>query len=248
MSKLIADIFMTVGGRDRIATTVKSLQSLLQSTDRLQFRLTICYDGVVPVLSHGADYVLTSIENEGLGPTINRAVAHICSINDWYSHPTHGAPDNVAPFIVCCQDDCEYEPNWLPTLASRFIAYERLRPIAFASGHDAIEHPVREVLGDKLLLKDWIRMTNVMGRREYWRSLMPIPRLDPETGRVRARPNDGVGSSVDWHIIRNHENSVCRTGQTCLVIPGLVRHIGYDKSTWLDRELPESDYDKSRMR
>lgn len=90
-------------------------------------------------------------------------------------------------------------------------------------------------------------MTNVLGRREYWQSLMPIPRLDPETGKIRAKPNGGMGSSVDWWLIRNHENSICKTGKTCLVVPGLVRHIGFHNSTWLDRDLPESDADKLKM-
>ena len=84
----------------------------------------------------------------------------------------------------------------------------------------------------------------MVARREYWQSLMPIPRFDPETGRIRAKPNDGMGSGVDWHLIRNHENSVCKTGRTCLVMPGLLRHVGYDKSTWLNREMPESKLDK----
>lgn len=74
--------------------------------------------------------------------------------------------------------------------------------------------------------------------------MYPIPRLDPETGRVRANPHLGIGSGVDWHFVRNHENSICRTGRTCLVIPGLLQHAGYKESTWLQRELPESEEDK----
>lgn len=195
-----------------------------------------------------ADYVISSRDNEGLGPTINRAVAHIKSINDWYSHPTHGDPSKVAPLIVMCQDDLLYSKDWLPILASRFFAYEKSKKLGFASGVECVEHPVREVVGKDLVTKDWIRAAQMLGRREYWESLLPIPRLDPETGRVRAKPNDGMGSGVDWWLIRNHENSVCRTGRTCLVVPGLVVHAGYDKSTWLKRDLPESDSDKEKMK
>lgn len=255
MGNLIADVFVTVKPTvERASTTTRSLESLLRNTEDSQFRLTICMDGEAPPMwtpsTHlkYADYLLLSHRNEGLGPTINRAVAHIKSINDWYAHPTHGDPNLVAPYIVMCQDDLLYTKGWLPLLASRFRAYGMQHPLGFASGLECIEHPVRKDLGGGIVLKDWIRAAQMLGTREYWESLMPIPRLDPETGRIRARPNDGMGSGVDWWLIRNHPNSVCRTGRTCLVVPGLVQHIGYDRSTWLDRELPESESDKERMR
>jgi hypothetical protein len=188
--------------------------------------------------------------NEGLGPTINRAVAHIKSINDWYGHPTHGDQTQVAPYVVMCQDDLLYTKGWLPKLASRFQAYGLQYKLGFASGVECIEHPVRQVLRDGVVLKDWIRASQMLSTREYWESLMPIPRFDPETGRVRAKPHDGMGSGVDWWVIRNHDNSVCKTGRTNLVIPGLVQHAGFASSTWLQngREMPESDADKEKMR
>jgi len=266
---LIADIFVTIKPTaERIPLTVSSLASLLKNTERSQFRLTLCFDGhtegVSPEdmsayqmsvqtkylrqLQMNADYILRSNENEGLGPTINRAIAHIKSVNDWYAHPTHGDPERVAPYVVMCQDDLLYTPNWLPLLASRFRAYERLYNVGFATGLECVEHPIKYNLTGGMLLKDWIRAAQMLGTRQYWESMMPIPRLDPETGRVRAKPNDGIGSGVDWWLIRNHENSVCRTGRTCLVVPGLVQHAGYDRSTWLKRELPESEADKERIR
>lgn len=272
---LIADVFVTIKpgrdifGQDRCDLSVCSLQSLLlNTTDRSSYRLTICVDGAKLIgegLSdhtqrtdyigrfidyvHGvADYVLQSRANEGLGPTINRAIAHIKSVNDWHSDPKVGNPTRVAPYVVMCQDDLLYTRDWLPVLASRFRAYGMRHPLGFASGVECVEHPVRQDLGGGVVLKDWIRAAQMLGTREYWESLMPIPAFDPETGRLRARPNDGMGSGVDWWLIRNHENSVCRTGRTCLVVPGLVRHAGYDRSTWLSRELPESDADKEAIR
>lgn len=263
---LIADVFVTV--KDRYALATRSLMSFLDNTERRQYRLTVCVDGAFKhsgsdyglpskledmqelrfLLERNADYVLHSRENEGLGPTINRAVSHIKSINDWYSDPKAGDPDRIAPLVVMCQDDLLYSRNWLPTLASRFMAYESRYMLGFASGVECVEHEVREDIGSGMVLKDWIRAAQMLGRREYWESLMPIPRFDPETGRTRAKPNDGMGSGVDWWLIRNHQNSVCRTDRTCLVMPGLVQHAGYDQSTWLKRELPESESDKERIR
>jgi hypothetical protein len=255
VGNLIADIFVTIKPtEERRALTMRSLRSLFDNTQPEQYRLTICIDGAAPKWSDfysGADYVLGSHENEGLGPTINRAIAHIKTVNDWYSHPTHGDPNKVAPYIVMCQDDLLYTKDWLSILASRFRAYGMQHRLGFASGVEGIEHVETRrgypKLADGIVLQDWIRAAQMLGTREYWESLMPIPRLDPETGRIRAKPNDGMGSGVDWWLIRNHENSVCRTGRTCLVMPGLCQHAGYDKSTWLQRELPESDSDKEKM-
>lgn len=258
VATLIADIFVTIKPtQERLDLTTRSLRSLFNNTERNQFRLTLCFDGYLwhsdkntEILEYirNTDYMLRSTENEGLGPTINRAVAHICSVNEWYGHPTHGDPSKVAPFIVMCQDDLLYSPSWLQTLTAGFLAFEGSKKLGFASGVECVEHPVREVLTKSHSTKDWVRAAQMFGRREYWKSLMPIPRFDPETGRVRAKPNDGMGSGVDWWLIRNHENSVCKTGRTCLVMPGLVQHAGYDKSTWLSRELPESESDKDVIR
>ena len=250
---LIADIFVTIKSTvARRELTNRSLASLLTNTSPKDFRLTLCLDGESfpgSIENIGAaDYVLMSRENEGLGPTINRAIAHIRSINDWHSDSEVGNPTRVTPYIVMCQDDLLYTKDWLPILAARFRAYGMQYPLGFASGVECVEHPVRQVLAEGIVLKDWIRAAMMMGTREYWASLMPIPAFDPETRRLRAKPNDGMGSGVDWFLIRNHENSVCKTGRTCLVMPGLVQHMGYDKSTWLKGELPESDSDKKRIR
>lgn len=201
------------------------------------------------LVNRHADHILFSNKNEGLAPTINRAIAHIKSMNDYYGHQTHGDSSKVAPYIVMCQDDLVYTKDWLSILASRFRAYGTRYKLGFASGIEGIEHEKTRhtKLADGVFLQDWIRAAQMMGTREYWESLMPIPRLDPETGRVRAKPNDGMGSGVDWWLIRNHEKSVCKTGRTCLVMPGLCQHAGYDKSTWLKSELPESVADKTAI-
>lgn len=254
MATLIADLFVTV--KDRYALAHRSLTSLFENTPRDKFRLTVCIDGALDKGSEAlidlchtkADYVLFSHENVGLGPTINRAVAHICSINEWAEDPKVPDSADVAPFICMLQDDIKYSSGWLQKLSSRFIGFEKSHNLGFASGIECIEHPAKEWLSKDCLLKDWIRATCMFGRRSYWKSMMPITRFDPETGRVRGKPNDGLGSGVDWWLIRNHANSVCMTGRTCLVMPGLLQHEGYDQSTWLKREMPESDADKEKIK
>lgn len=248
------DIFITYKDRDKLFE--ESFNSLVKNTDKSLYRLTIICDGYgVPYEIRNRqeiDYILINGKNSGLGPSINMALAHIETLNEWYeSSPDPEDKKKVSQFICYCQDDLLYSSDWLEKLTKFFCMFETQKKIGFASGIECIEHEQKEELGmfqdHKIITKDWIRATNIFGRREYWMSMFPIPAFDPETGRKRAKPNDGMGSGVDWWLIRNHENSICKTGKTCLVIPGLLQHLGYKDSTWLNRELPESDEDKTIM-
>lgn len=211
-----------------------------------QYRLTVVHDQlhedtrqVLVEFSSIIDHVIKHQYNEGLGPSINQALAHIDTMRRWDTSP---------PLLtVYVQDDVLYQKGWLEKLSQKFLQLERPLNLGFASGIECIEHPVKKDIGNGMVTKDWIRATCMMARHEYWMSMWPIPRIDPETGQERGRPHNGMGSSVDWWFIRNHPNSVCRTGRTNLVIPGLLQHIGYDQSTWLKRELPESEADKAAM-
>jgi glycosyltransferase involved in cell wall biosynthesis len=191
------------------------------------------------------DHILFHQENLGLGPSINQALMHISALNSWGEFDSRALdPGNITQFICYCQDDLLYTKGWLERLAKMYMLMEKQYNLGFASGVECVEHAVCKDIGNGMLLKDWIRAAQMFGRREYWMSMYPITRFDPETGNVRAKPNNGIGSGVDWHFIRNHPNSVCKSGKTCLVIPGLVKHMGYKESTWLNRELPESESDK----
>lgn len=248
---LIADVFITTKGRDNLLR--RSLKSFMENTEHGTYRLTIVDDTggerrAQRPYFYEADHTIIHRENMGLGPSINQALAHIDSLNRWYEDPQAGDYSKVAAFICYCQDDVIYTKNWLPTLATRFLALEHQFKLAFASGIESIEHPVEKDLGNGMLIKKWIRATNMFARRSTWMSMFPIPSFDPETGRVRAKPNDGIGSGVDWWFIRNHEKSVVKSGRNCLVMPGLLQHAGYAESTWLKRELPESESDKAKIR
>lgn len=249
---LIADIFVT--SKDRPDLLGKTLSCIKECTQPGSYRLTVVQDGLNvdcdnKVFEHDSivEHRLEHKECLGLGPSINQALSHIDTLDRWYEHPTHGDRGKVAPFICYIQDDVLVTPGWLQKMLTFFMMYEKQHNLGFASGIECVEHATSKTLPNGMLLKPWIRAANMFGRREYWMSMFPIPRLDVETGQVRARPNDGMGSGVDWWFVRNHENSVTRTGRTNLVIPGLMVHAGYDRSTWLKRELPESDSDKKKI-
>lgn len=244
------DVFITTKpGREEL--TQKSLRSFIDNTT-CSYRLTLYVDGKNHGLMNSdefshANYIITSNENEGLAPAINRCMSHISATNAFYADKQVPDYTQVSEFVVMLQDDLEYTKAWLDRLSRLFLFFEDKHKIGFASGLECVEHPTKAVIAGGILLKQWIRASCMFARREYWESMMPIPRWDPETRNIRAKPNNGMGSGVDWWLIRNHENSVDRSGRTCLVQPGLVRHIGYKNSTWLKRDLPESDEDKMLM-
>jgi hypothetical protein len=239
---LLADVFITTKGRSEQFRL--SLESFFKNTDPNTYRLTIVDDtGPAPhygidalPVGHHIDHVFIHKDNMGLGPSINQALAHIDALKKW---------DGVdaSPFTVYLQDDILFSAHWLERLAKMFIILEKQHSLGFATGIECVEHPVKRDLGNGMLLKDWLRGTCLLGRHEYWMSMFPIPRVDPETGKERGRPHNGLGSGVDWHFMRVHQNSVCKTGRTNLVIPGLLQHMGFSSSTWLARNMPESAKD-----
>ena len=256
MGQLIADIFITT--KDRPELFKKSLQSFIKCTNPENYRLTIVDDGSsidqanayydsnneFHIAIPSVNSYIKHAGNFGLADSINHALSIIDCNNKWHEDKKVGNKNAIADFICYVQDDVLYSPGWLPKLAKMFMLFEKQHKLGFASGVECIEHPIKKYIGNGMILKDYIRATNMFARREYWMSMHPIPAFDPETGRLRAKPNNGIGSGVDWHFVRNHSNSVCKTGRTCLVIPGLLQHMGYKNSTWLARELPESDKDK----
>jgi hypothetical protein len=240
---MFADIFITTCRRPDLFR--RSLESFERCTPRDQYRLTVVQDGADAETSRiieaapFVDNVIFHRENVGLGPSINQALSYIDSMKRW-----DGGITSAFSLTAYVQDDVAYSPGWLDKLAVKFIRLAAPLKLGFASGIECVEHPIKKDLGNGLVLKDWIRATCMLSYHSYWMSMWPVSRIDPETGRERGKPNDGWGSGVDLWFVRNHENSVCRTGRTNLVIPGLLQHMGYDRSTWLDRELPESESDK----
>lgn len=258
MSFPLIDVFITTYPKDhkRVEILRDSCISFYENTNMKNVRLTVCVDGfgflpphLVGQIAYKYDYLLCNKTNQGLGPTINHALTHIDAVNKY--HEQRNETEQVSEFICMVQDDVLYKKDWLDVLVKYFLLFEKKENLGFASGHDAIEHATKKeianISGQKIICKDWIRATNMFGRRSYWMSMFPIPGMDPETGRKRAKPDNGMGSGVDWWFLRNHPNSVCKTGKTNLVIPGLVTHFGHKDSTWLKRELPESEEDKKEI-
>lgn len=240
------DLIITT--RNRIESLRTTLESLHGTTPKQQYRLTVLVDGTVDdtvgFLQKNpdiVDHIVVSQQNEGLGPAFNKLIPFVGGLK--------GCDEKYSPLVCYVQDDVVFEDGWLEKLSSKFLQLERPLNLAFASGHGAVEHyddprARRQDLGQGMYTSKYIRATCMLARFETFSFMLPIPRIDPETGQLRGKPDNGRGSGVDWHFLRVHERSVVNTGMTNLVMPGLVKHAGYNKSTWLKRELPESEADR----
>jgi len=159
-----------------------------------------------------------------------------------------GNPD----YICYVQDDVEFEKGWLDkcvnlwesfdtlTFTDDFPKKETVVKFGFITGHDAPEHPVKmetdvmkELKG--VLIKDSCRATHLFASTKRWKEFGEIPELTPGI----AAPKPGQGSMVDWWLMGHPEGkfpeskaSLKQKGEKVLCIPGLIKHIGNDESTW----------------
>jgi len=242
------EVFVTTMNRPLLLE--RCLRSVRENATDVPHMLTVLSDGDQTAATERAlqgipDFFYVSKKNVGLGPTVNTALSLLNS-----------RMDSTSDLWCYLQDDTVVSPGWLSTLIQRFVVNERVHNLFFASGHDAPEHDVfsddawgrelrrrgvlpRTEIGPNTFLKPYIRATNMLGRARTWLSMHPIPPVDLETGRLRGRPHDGLGSGVDWHFLRAHPKSPLVCGGTNLVVPGLVTHVGADRSTWFKGTLPE---------
>jgi len=152
-------------------------------------------------------------------------------------------------YMCYLQDDLvSMEKDWLATILD---AYENLKDehrIAFASGHDAIEHPIERWIlwnGRRVAVKRSQGATNLIAEKDFWRSIGYIPKNNPD-GSVRGHPNGRRGSHIDLYLMgymsgsrsvseaSAAKNSVKDQGKRILVFPEMLEHLGQIgvRSTW----------------
>lgn len=128
--------------------------------------------------------------------------------------------DKSITHISYFQDDVDVRPETLKVLS----LHQGRHPLV--TGHDAPEHKAhRQRLRDGLplmLYKHSIRATHMHGSVGFWRSVMPIPTNELGTPK-RNGSGRGIGSDVDWWIVRDAPCSIQKTKQEILCVPGLVR-------------------------
>lgn len=148
-----------------------------------------------------ADYLYVP-HNRGLAAAMNIGLSY------WLA-------DKSVEWISYFQDDVDVHPDCLKVLAQ----YQSMSPLL--TGHDAGEHKAYAMYpGYKF--KKAIRATHMHGRADFWRAQLPIPTNELGTPK-RKGPGRGMGSNVDWWIVRDGPNSTGKRGHPIVCVPGLVR-------------------------
>ena len=139
--------------------------------------------------------------------------------------------DKRVEWISYFQDDVDVHPDLFRELDK--VARETAGVRLF-TGHDSPDHPAFEK-GRGVVLKRTCAGVHLHARPEFWAGVMPIPTFElgaPKRvpGRVR-----GIGSNVDWWIVRDSPQSVANMPVKHIAcLPGLVRTFLFkaEDSSW----------------
>ncbi len=152
-----------------------------------------------------ADYLYVP-HNRGLAAALNIGLSY------WLA-------DKSVDWISYFQDDVDVYPGALNILS-------RLHGKApLLTGHDAGEHnaiSAETIDGIPVKRKLYIRATHMHASAEFWRSVCPIPTFELGAPKHKGTGR-GVGSNVDWWIVRDAPRSTKNIGKDILCVPGLVR-------------------------
>jgi glycosyltransferase involved in cell wall biosynthesis len=156
--------------------------------------------------------------NRGLAAALNAGLSY------WLA-------DKRIEWISYFQDDVDVHPSLFTELAK--VARETAGARLF-TGHNSPDHPAIEK-GRGIVLKRTCAGVHLHARSDFWAGVMPIPTLElgaPKRipGRVR-----GLGSNVDWWIVRDSPRSVANMAVKDIVcLPGLVRTFLFkaEDSSW----------------
>lgn len=144
--------------------------------------------------------------NRGLAAAMNIGLAFLLA-------------DSRIRWISYLQDDVEIREDALEILAK----FQDQAPLI--TGHDAKEHAAHSeamVDGWTILKKRAIRATHMHAAAEFWSRIYPIPTRELGAPK-RTGAGRGLGSNVDWWIVRDAPASIQKTGSEILCIPGIVR-------------------------
>lgn len=156
---------------------------------------------------------------------------------------TYWLADPAVEWISVFQDDVDVRPE-AGTILEAFSTDPVRRPLL--TGHDAAEHVEVDLCieqGRRVKFKTNARATHLHAHRDYWMSVLPVPSRGLGAPHRIPGESRGLGSNVDWWIVRDAPQSVVATGGHILCLPGLVRTFLWRKedSLWDNEQRAGAD-------
>lgn len=151
--------------------------------------------------------VISLPQNRGLAAVLNIGLSY------WLA-------DKSVEWISYFQDDVDVHPKTLEILG-RLHRYSQI-----LTGHDAGEHQSHDqgmIAGIPVTWKWAIRATHIHAHRSWWESVYPIPTRELGAPKRTEPGVRGLGSNVDWWMVRDAPRSCQNTKHPILCVPGLVR-------------------------
>lgn len=151
--------------------------------------------------------VLQIPKNRGLAAALNIGLSY------WLA-------DKSIDWISYFQDDVDVHPATLGYMEALHSKSEIL------TGHDAGEHASfaeRSENGIPVKYKWSARATHIHASAGFWREMLPIPTRELGAPKRTGEGVRGLGSNVDWWIVRDSPRSCQKTQRPVICVPGLVR-------------------------
>lgn len=139
--------------------------------------------------------------------------------------------DETVSWISTFNDDIGVDPALYQILATLEATGEFPIMTGYLSPHHKI-HGTRLVEGREVALLRSLPGQHIHAVQDYWRAVMPIPTPylgapKPSGGRF-----PGQGADEDWWIGSYAPRSAAKTGGFIAAVPGLVKNLGLEISTW----------------
>lgn len=126
--------------------------------------------------------------------------------------------DKQVEWVSYFQDDVDVHPSLFKEIGKICKDHS----LWLFTGHDSPDHPTVKDCGE-YKLKDSCAGIHMHASREFWKSVMPVPTNSLGTPKRILGRERGMGSDVDWWIVKNSPNSVQKRGGSVICLPGLVR-------------------------
>jgi len=177
------------------------------------------------------DVVINSKINMGISPSISSGMNYIFDFVRFFSADRR---KEFKPYISYIQDDMLFtKKNWPSYCIEKFSQAKKLVDVDFMTGFDFSyefdenNHPRihKDITLEGCHFRKSMSGQHMMASIDTWKERLPVPTFR-DGSVVRGHPHNGIGSCVDWWLIRDSKPS------KTLAVEDIAVYDGKKKSTW----------------